>query len=221
MTLTADLPSPLYPLHLAAWHQRFPAPVRWRLTATGVDVQPQLAPPSEGMTSLLNAIWVRYGGPIAAAARRYGVPAELIAACIATESSGVPDSVRVEPGYVADHRTPDRVSVGLMQTLISTAREVVPGAPVDRQWLLNAANSIDAGTAYIARQYAATGYDPPLVAAAYNAGSLRREAVSGNPWRLLCHPRRTGVHISRFVRHYNAALATRPLSGPADRVPGR
>ncbi len=221
MTLTADLPSPLYPPQLAAWHQCFRAPVRWRLTVAGVDVQPQLAAPTADMTCLLNAIWVRYGGSIARAAQRHRVPAELIAACIATESSGRPDSVRLEPGYVADHRTPHRVSVGLMQTLISTAREALPGVPVDRQWLLDAANSIDAGTAYMARQYGLTGYDPPLVAAAYNAGSLQREATAGNPWRLLCYPRRTGTHVSRFVRHYNAALTTRPQGGPTAPRPER
>jgi hypothetical protein len=217
MTLIADLLSPFYAPALAAWHQLFPAPVRWRLTVAGVDVQPPLAAPSGDMTCLLNGIWLRYGDPIANAAQRHQVPPELIAACIATESSGCPDSVRFEPGYVADQRTPDRVSVGLMQTLISTARDVLPGVAVDRQWLLEAANSIDAGAAYMARQYRLTGYDPPLVAAAYNAGRLRREATPGNPWRLLCYPRRTGTHVSRFVRHYNAALSTRPSSGPVAR----
>ena len=221
MTLTADMPSPLYPVHLADWHQRFPAPVRWRLTAEGVDVYPPLAPPSPEMEALLCAIWTRYGAAITAAAERRQVPAELIAACIATESSGNPDSVRIEPGSKDDQRTPHRGSVGLMQTLISTARDVVLDAKVDRQWLMDPANSILAGTAYIARHQVLTGYDPPLVAGAYNAGGLRREVSAGNPWRILCYPPHSGAHISRFVRHYNAALATRPSGRPAHRAPGR
>ena len=40
--------------------------------------------------------------------------------------------------------------------------------------------------------------DPPKIAAAYNAGSLRRS--SANRWHMLT----TGNHIDRFVRHYNA-----------------
>jgi hypothetical protein len=40
--------------------------------------------------------------------------------------------------------------------------------------------------------------DPPKIAAAYNAGSLRRS--SANRWHLVS----TGNHIDRFVRAYNA-----------------
>jgi hypothetical protein len=40
--------------------------------------------------------------------------------------------------------------------------------------------------------------DPPKIAAAYNAGSLRK--TSSNRWHLVS----TGNHIDRFVRHYNA-----------------
>jgi hypothetical protein len=40
--------------------------------------------------------------------------------------------------------------------------------------------------------------DPPKIAAAYNAGSLRK--TSSNRWHMVS----TGNHIDRFVRHYNA-----------------
>lgn len=40
--------------------------------------------------------------------------------------------------------------------------------------------------------------DPPKIAAAYNAGSLR--ATTANRWHMVS----TGNHIDRFVRHYNA-----------------
>lgn len=40
------------------------------------------------------------------------------------ESRGNPAARREEPGYTGDEATPTRVSVGLMQTLISTARDM-------------------------------------------------------------------------------------------------
>jgi hypothetical protein len=53
--------------------------------------------------------------------------------------------------------------------------------------------------------------DPVLVAAAYNAGSLRKETATANPWRLRCYPLNTGKHISRFVEWYGDACAvTKP-----------
>ena len=209
------LPSSLYPPALGLWHQRFRAPVEWRLTPSGVETRPSaLQRPTADQLALLATIRRRYGLLIDHAAAVYNVPPELIEAAIATESSGNADSTRIEPGYISDLRTPGRLSVGLMQTLISTAQQVVPtGVKVTRAWLLVPSNSIQAGTAYIAAQRSATSYDPPLVAAAYNAGSVAHEADPRNPWRMRCYPLRTGEHVTRFVRHYNAALSLRPKGG--------
>src|SRR4051794_37888263 len=74
-------------------------------------------------------------------------------------------------------------SVGLMQTLVTTARQVLGMTNLTADDLLNPATSIRAGTAYIAQQRVSTHFDPPLVAAAYNAGSLRREDASANRWK--------------------------------------
>jgi hypothetical protein len=219
---SAPLLSPLYPAAVTGWHRRFPGSVEWRLVPEGVQARAATAAAraataretrasalvnaSPGQLELLRAVYARFGDPIRRAALSHRVPAELIAATIATESSGKADSVRTEPGYVSDEATPHRLSVGLMQTLISTAREVLPGRPIDRAWLLVPANSIEAGTAYIARQRQVTQLDPPLVAAAYNAGGVYHESAAANPWRLRCYPRGTGQHVTRFVQHYNAAL---------------
>lgn len=67
--------------------------------------------------------------------------------------------------------------------------------------LYDAKISIDIGTAYIAHNRAKTGDDPILVAAAYNAGSLR--PFSGNHWRLECY----GNHIDRAAQWYGDACA--------------
>jgi soluble lytic murein transglycosylase-like protein len=207
------VPSPLYPAQVLLWHQRQRGPVEWRVTASGVETKPTaLAPPTLEQLALLRSIRARYGAMIDAAASAFQVPAELIEATIATESSGRADSTRIEPGYLSDRATPHRLSVGLMQTLISTAQGACPGRQVTRAWLLQPQNSIAAGTAYIAAQRRVTAYDPPLVAAAYNAGGLYHEPLATNPWRLRCYPMGTGSHISKFVRHLNAAVAVRQRS---------
>lgn len=66
----------------------------------------------------------------------------MIVATIATKSSGNPKAIRFEPHYKSDEETPNQVSPGLMQTLISTAREALGNTGIDRNWLLVPENSI-------------------------------------------------------------------------------
>lgn len=173
----------------------------WKVTPKGVVVAGKIER-TFGQPITVRRIWGRFQVHI----EQTGVPVALVLACIATESGGRAGAVRCEPGYVSDEATPHRVSVGLMQTLLSTASEVV-GHPVDRAWLTDPGNSIQAGAGYIKRQAPLTHYDPVLVAAAYNSGGVYEERDERNPWRLRCYPLGTGQHISRFVRFYNDAVA--------------
>ena len=107
---------------------------------------------------------------------------------------------------MSDEQTPHKVSAGLMQTLISTAREAMQMS-VDREWLLRPANSIEAGTAYIARQAARRGSTrrssrPPTT----RGGSSTRTGAE-NRWKLRQYPIGTGKHCDRFVRFFNDAVA--------------
>jgi hypothetical protein len=187
-------------------------------------------------------IWNDFRHELEAVSRGYQVPVALLVATAATETRGNPGAVRHEPGYAvelvsgippgagigwldahhhelpldafvaADDATPHRVSPGLMQTLISTARVVLGEPSLGRAELLNPEVSIAAAAAYMRLQAdwppdRSTFLDPVLVAAAYNAGGLIQESSTDNPWRLRSHPRRTGAHISRFVRWYGDARA--------------
>ena len=60
--------------------------------------------------------------------------------------------------------------------------------------------SFQVGAKYMGSTYQRNQHhrDPPKIAAAYNAGSLRR--TSSNRWHMVS----TGNHIDRFVRWYNA-----------------
>jgi hypothetical protein len=60
--------------------------------------------------------------------------------------------------------------------------------------------SFDVGTRYMASSFQRGQHrrDPPKIAAAYNAGSIRKSFK--NRWRMVS----TGNHIDRFVNAYNA-----------------
>ncbi|HVF48514.1 MAG TPA: transglycosylase SLT domain-containing protein [Pyrinomonadaceae bacterium] len=179
--------------------------IRWRLTPKGVEVEGSGIERTKGSPGTVTRVWERYADEINRTARSRRVPCAIIIATICTESGGRADAVRQEPGYKSDEETPSRVSPGLMQTLISTAREVM-GRKVDRDWLLVPGNSIEAGTAYMCKQYKFTKFDPPLVAAAYNAGSLRHQTGSQNRWKLRQYPIGTGKHCDRWIQFFNDAV---------------
>lgn len=185
-----------------AWQQGPHGGQRWRSTAAGVVLEGEAAPMrTVGQPATVRRIWRDFGPDIAASCARNGVPLELVAATIAVESRGRVDAVLVEPDK--------RSSVGLMQTLMGTASEMM-GREVTAQELLDPATSIEAGTRYLAHQRRLTGYQPPLAAAAYNAGGLYppREG-DANPWRL----RSTGDHISRLCQFFGDACAVAAEEG--------
>ena len=182
------------------------ASVRWRLVSGGVEVEESGVERSRGTPVTATRVWDAYAADINRVARECRVPCHLVVATICTESAGNADAVRREPGYVSDEKTPGRISAGLMQTLISTARETL-SMSLGRDFLLDPGGSILAGTSYIAKQAPITGLDPPLVAAAYNAGRLTPNDGVENRWKLLQYPIGTGKHVDRFVRFFNDAVA--------------
>ena len=108
------------------------------------------------------------------------------------------------------------MSIGLTQTLISTARSVLGNLPeIDGPWLLVPDNSIRAGTAYIAQQQSKTGYDPPVVACAYNAGGVYRQDGAENRWRMRQYPIGSGAHADRFVAWFNDCFRMYEADGGA------
>ena len=190
----------------------------WRLAHYGIGVpraddsplERSLVDRTYGEPTTVTRIMQKFRTSIKEWGGVYGVPVELIVACIATESRGMTRAYREEPGYTDEVKTPHRVSAGLMQTLVSTARDTlmaiegIPAAsPVCSDWLFDPDNSMRAGAAYIAMQKAKTQFDPPKVAAAYNAGGVIKDMAGSNPWKMRCYPAGTGRHITKFVQFYN------------------
>jgi soluble lytic murein transglycosylase-like protein len=174
--------------------------VGWRLTRVGLIVGSSL-PRTAGKLVTVPRVWDQFGRFIADSATRLRVPLELIVATICTESGGVPTAVRQEPGWDGDEATPRKISAGLMQTLLSTARGELPGHPITREALFDPGLSIEAGTSCIRKQFTRTLFDPPLVACSYNAGSLYKN--TDNRW----HLGQYGNHADRFVEFFNDCMA--------------
>jgi hypothetical protein len=120
--------------------------------------------------------------------------------------------VRKEPNYVNPIVTPSRISVGAHHMLISTALDVLglshlPDKEVQITELVMklASQSVFAATAaitYFNRYNGKHQNEPPLLAAIYNAGSLRPS--SANVWNL----RQYGEHVDRWVAYYNTSRLT-------------
>ena len=189
--------------------QSFRNSVSWRLTADGIltDRGPvRLSPRERYRLKSVRVAWRKYGRLIRAAARRYRVPAELFLTIIVNESALKPRAYKTYRGYVSDRKTPDRISVGLGQILIGTARYLLRNNSIDRAWLENPANNIRTIGIYLNRQYRLTGFDPPKVAAAYNAGGLYRQNGRKNRWKLRNHPIGRSVYIDLFVAVFDEAM---------------
>lgn len=198
---------------LAQPHARFGGGTNWALTVAGVVLETGTVAASAAHASTVARVlrdW--FPAPIQAAARQHGVPVELIVACLCAETCGgaanaqaAAGAERREPGFRGYAETPHRVSIGCMQTLVSTASGVL-GRPVAPEELRRPEVSIAAGTACIAQSAGRSRLDPPVVACIYNAGSLRHDASENNRWRMLQYPLGTGAHADRFVAYGNAAL---------------
>jgi len=193
--------------------------IQWRLARKGVLCDGETRPKgSGGKPATVTRIWQTFETDIRAAASRHEVPVELIVATIATESRGNPAAERSEPGFISYEETPHRVSIGLMQTLISTAREALGDASLGPEELRDPATAILAGTAYIARQKRITKFDPPKVACAYNAGGIYHQPGVNNRWKMRQFPIGTGAHADRFVAWFNDCFAlfdSDALPGPS------
>lgn len=184
-------------------HQRFSGGIKWALTPEGVSIDGQPSKGTPGETRTVERIWTSYEPSIRRWGRDFGVPVELIVATICTESGGDPNARREEEGFESASKTPNRVSIGLMQTLLSTAVETLQLDSITAQWLLEPDNSIRAGTGYLAKQSDSTLFDPPVVACAYNAGGVYKNTGPDNRWCMRQYPLGTGKHADRFVAWFN------------------
>ena len=200
---------------LSVWHNYSGGKIWWRVTKKGVAIKNKGVVKNSKYTKQVTEIWEQYQTPILAASKKYGVPIPAIIATIFTESSGKAKAYRYEPlfyrRYIKNqkqwknspyYKSPRRIaaSYGLVQVMYTTAYKIgFRGKPED---LYEPEANIDAGAAYIASAYQVKNHewDPPKIACAYNAGSVR--ATTKNNWGMYHHP----GHLGRWIPAYNGAI---------------
>lgn len=223
----------------SGWHRQFGGK-EWKFDGDGVYVRDYEAGAkplrSAGQPITARAIWNTFSVQLDAAARRFGIPPELLIMTIAVEAAAYreqgftgPATFRWESHVWNRDVSPNSqgdYSAGPMQTLGTTARWVIEAqslpyhpfqvAPVYRTRpvpapashpLYEATANIEIGTAEIKQRIAKTGFDPVLVAAAFNSGGIYQ--TDTNAWRLKSY----GDHIDRAVKWYGDACAVLKEAG--------
>lgn len=186
------------------WHSRFADGIKWRLTNDGVEVFGDgIVKRTSGKPDTVKRIWNSFGKEISLYSAKYNIPVEIIIANIATESGGKTSAYREEPGYKSDILTPNKVSAGLMQTLVSTAMQSTNIKPMRARDLFGVDLSIHAGTSYIASQAFKTNLDPVLVPIAYNAGGIYYQNGVNNRFKMRQYPIGTSEHVDRYILWFN------------------
>lgn len=167
-----------------------------------------------------------YGEHIRDAAALTELPTAWIAAMVTIESKRIPGLLAFDPislrdedgsGFSKYRSRKNRVSAGLMQTLLSTAEDVQfdhvvlqmwsdafngPGGKLDLCDLCVPRLSIALGAAYMLRQVERFGRDPVLLVGAYNAGGVY--STSRNPWRIRTYG---ADRIPKFAAYHNDILS--------------
>ncbi len=162
--------------------------IQWRVV--GQRVKLHSGTPSASVASVRTCM-NRYGGSIRKWADHYKLSRASVAATALTESSCTNPA-----------GSSDGLSSGPMQVTASTCAALMGLSRATCRSRMHSKPdfSFQVGAKYMGSTYQRNQHhrDPPKIAAAYNAGSLRRS--SANRWHMVS----TGNHIDRFVRWYNA-----------------
>ena len=144
-----------------------------------------------GSVSSVRGCMSRYGASIRKWADYYKISRASVAATALTESNCTNPA-----------GSSDGLSSGPMQVTGSTCAALMGGSRSTCKARMHSSPdySFHVGAKYIGSSYQRSQHhrDPPKIAAAYNAGSLRKSYA--NRWHLVS----TGNHIDRYVRWYNA-----------------
>lgn len=171
--------------------------VSWSVKNQSVKV----ASPPSGSTSAVAQCMKTYGKSIIKYADQYKVSRGSVVATAITESNCTNPA-----------GSSDGLSSGPMQVTGSTCTGVVSGytsAACKKKMHDDPDFSFLVGVKYMGSSYQLKqhDHDPPKIAAAYNAGSIRQS--SANRWRMVV----TGNHIERFVGAYNAYRDWETMNG--------
>lgn len=192
--------------------------IRWRWTPLGIEIEGSGVERTAGEPATIRRIWRDLTKIFTHWSAASEIPVEILLATAATETRGDSWKTRFEPDFKSYDTTPDKVSIGLMQTLLSTARAVT-GLPLTHRDLCDPNISVRAGALYIKQQAKVTQLDPILVACSYNSGGIYVDHGPANRFKLRCFPIGTGAHLDRFVKWFGDAVAVIAALDPAPACP--
>ena len=182
----------------------------WRLTPDGIEVEGEGLPRTKGAPTTITRIMTRHADDLVWTARHYGIGVDLLCALVAVETSpkGDPRSLRMEPGYESDEATPHRVSVGLLQCLISSANMVGKLTPwgkgPSRADLMDPRQGLAYGAALLRYQYDEWQGDPVLASCVLNAGGAYESSKSD--WNLRTYGEHRIIETIRWLNDWHGAL---------------
>ncbi|MBL9015089.1 MAG: transglycosylase SLT domain-containing protein [Myxococcales bacterium] len=163
--------------------------ISWRVANQRVRLANGTAP--TGSVASVRTCMNRYGASIRKWADHYQISRASVAATALTESNCTNPA-----------GSSDGLSSGPMQVTASTCSALMGLSRATCRSRMHTSPdfSFQVGAKYMGSSYQRNQHhrDPPKIAAAYNAGSLRRS--SANRWHMVS----TGNHIDRFVNWYNA-----------------
>lgn len=163
--------------------------IRWRVSGQRVRLANGTAP--TGSVAAVRTCMNRYGASIRKWADHYQISRASVAATALTESNCTNPA-----------GSSDGLSSGPMQVTASTCSALMGLSRATCRSRMHTSPdfSFQVGAKYMGSSYQRNQHhrDPPKIAAAYNAGSLR--STSSNRWHMVS----TGNHIDRFVNWYNA-----------------
>ena len=206
------------------WHSRYGGK-EWKVDVVGdkrgVILKGKKNPErTDGTPDTCRKIVELYDKYIAQSAIRFDVPEELIIMTIATETAFARRDQFTGRRTFRWEPNPREYSAGPMQVLSSTARSLIkkygldydpfevaprysstPTPTPSTHPMYDPELSIELGTLAIKDNLGVTGCDPILVAAAYNAGSIKPSTA--NDWHLGSH----GDHLDRAAKWFGDVFA--------------
>ncbi len=194
---------------------------RWRMTPDGIELGP-----GEGGEGLVRTrgepistrnLWADFGPMFLESAGMYGIGADVLCTIAALESAvdparrshRNPKSVRYEPGYVSEERSANKVSYGLCQILLSTARGVAGLTPwgksfFGRETMFDPRVSIILAGAVLRNRWNRHLGDPLLASAMFNAGGVYQS--DRNEFHVRTHGEHRLLHTAQWFNDLVAVL---------------
>jgi hypothetical protein len=199
MSVWSDLPSNAFTSGL-----RYADGVSWTYSAGGL-LQYGETSPRTGTAETVSGIFDTYGDDLRSAANDEQVPIELLVAAIAlvaTRTSVEAAATYIEyiDGFVSFATTPERCYAGCTGLRFDFVQAILGSSITTDDYLATPVTAMIAAARHMLTPIADTRFQPPMVASAYNADTMRYDATSR--WRMAQE-----TQIDNFVTWFNTAVA--------------